>query len=153
MWNIIYFMFKDSVKVKSKYKFPSTESKLSEFRLINALENQRSGYNIAHVTTAQLSWHVQYCDLIWPCETKLGQEALLQDFNFELINNLLNLRHQYNNKELGAARPLFVFPFSIALPMTLVRSCQRRNVNVYEARTAQLRKEHRSSGKDFCLYK
>ena len=25
----------------------------------------QSGYKFAHVTTAQLSWHVQNCDLIW----------------------------------------------------------------------------------------
>ena len=25
----------------------------------------KSGHNFAHVTTAQLSWHVQNCDLIW----------------------------------------------------------------------------------------
>ena len=33
----------------------------------------RSGHNFAHATTAQLSWHVQYCDLIGLSESRWKQ--------------------------------------------------------------------------------
>ena len=37
-----------------------------------------SGYNFAHATTAQLSWHVQNCDLIKSLETKLKQNTFYE---------------------------------------------------------------------------
>ena len=36
----------------------------------------QSGHNFAHVTTAELSWHVQNCDLIRSLEWKLQQTEI-----------------------------------------------------------------------------
>ena len=41
----------------------------------------------AHATTAQLSWHVQNCDLIASLEWKLYQNEFSRDFSKELINH------------------------------------------------------------------
>ena len=49
-----------------------------------------SGHNFAHVTTAELSWHVQFCDLTGPLESKLEQKLFSQNFNYQLINDLWN---------------------------------------------------------------
>ena len=46
----------------------------------------QSGQNFAHATTAQLSWHVQNCDLIRSLESPLKVKEILWDFNYELIN-------------------------------------------------------------------
>ena len=45
----------------------------------------QSGYNFAHVTTAQLSWHVQNCDLIGSLESELKQKRFSQNLNYEFI--------------------------------------------------------------------
>ena len=48
----------------------------------------QSSHNFAHVTTAELSWHVQNFDLIGPGGRKLEQTELLQDFKYELLKSL-----------------------------------------------------------------
>ena len=48
----------------------------------------QSGHNFVHATTAELSWHVQNCDLIWGMESTFGQMWLSQDFSYELIDSL-----------------------------------------------------------------
>ena len=52
----------------------------------------RSNHNFAHVTTAELSWHVWNCDMDWIIWIKIEmkKDFSLQDFNFELINPLGN---------------------------------------------------------------
>ena len=45
----------------------------------------KSGPNFMHVRTAQLSWHVQNCDLIWSLYWQQEQLDFLQDLDFELI--------------------------------------------------------------------
>ena len=51
----------------------------------------RSGHNFAHVTTAQLSWHVQKYGLIKVFKSWLKQKEFSQNFNYEIINSLWNL--------------------------------------------------------------
>ena len=46
----------------------------------------KSSHNFAHATTAELSWHVQHCDLIGSLESKWKQKQLSQHFSFELKN-------------------------------------------------------------------
>ena len=46
----------------------------------------QSGHKFAHVTTAQLSWHVQNCDLVSYLFIKQKQHDFLQDLGYELIN-------------------------------------------------------------------
>ena len=50
----------------------------------------KSDHNFAHVTTAELSWHVQNCDMLWSLSFKSKQPKYLWDINHELINSLLN---------------------------------------------------------------
>ena len=50
----------------------------------------RSGHNSAHVTTAELSWHVQICDLIESLELILQQRQFEQVFSYELASTLWN---------------------------------------------------------------
>ena len=45
----------------------------------------RSGHNFAHVTTAELSWHVQIYGLIGWLELQPKQIEFSQDFNYELL--------------------------------------------------------------------
>ena len=47
-----------------------------------------SGHNFAHVMTAQLSWHVQSCGLIWSLKSYLKHGWFSQDFNYVLITLL-----------------------------------------------------------------
>ena len=48
----------------------------------------RSGHNFVHVTTAQLPWHVQNCDLIWSLFFHVRAKYFsLQDFSDKLINH------------------------------------------------------------------
>ena len=47
-----------------------------------------SGHTLAHVTTAELSWHVRTCDLIWLLSLMLELHDFLQDFEYELVNCL-----------------------------------------------------------------
>ena len=49
-----------------------------------------SDHNFAHAMTAQLSWHVQNCDLNGSLESQLEQNEFLKDFNYELMNHLQN---------------------------------------------------------------
>ena len=49
-----------------------------------------SGQNFAHATTAELSWHVQNCDLIRSSEKELEQNAFSQDFKVRLILSGVN---------------------------------------------------------------
>ena len=44
----------------------------------------QSSHNFAHAMTAQLSWHVQTCDMIGSIQLKLKQYEFSQDFNFKL---------------------------------------------------------------------
>ena len=46
----------------------------------------QKSYNFAHVTTAELSWHVQNYDLVGTLFLKKEQYDFLQDLIFELIN-------------------------------------------------------------------
>ena len=46
----------------------------------------RSGHNFAHAMTAELSWHVQNCDLIQSLGSKQEQKQILQILNYKLIN-------------------------------------------------------------------
>ena len=46
----------------------------------------QSSHNFAHAMTAELSWHVQNCNLIGSLEWKLEQIKFSQDFNYELMN-------------------------------------------------------------------
>ena len=48
----------------------------------------QSSHNFAHVTTAQLSWYVQNCDLIGPVGRKFEHTELLQDFKYQLLKSL-----------------------------------------------------------------
>ena len=48
-----------------------------------------SGHNFAHAMTAQLSWHVQICDLIGSLHSKLKWKNF-QDFSLKFINPLWN---------------------------------------------------------------
>ena len=50
----------------------------------------KSCHNCAHVMTAQLSWHVQICDLIESSEMKLELKEFSQDFDYKLVNSLWN---------------------------------------------------------------
>ena len=43
-------------------------------------------HNFAHAMTAELSWHVQNCDMIGWSESKLELKYFTQDFSYELIN-------------------------------------------------------------------
>ena len=45
----------------------------------------QSGDNFAHVMTAELSWHVQICELIRSSESKLKYIEFLQDFYYKHI--------------------------------------------------------------------
>ena len=42
------------------------------------------GHNFAHVTTAQLSWHEESCDLIWSLFSKQERHTSVQDLDYEL---------------------------------------------------------------------
>ena len=46
----------------------------------------RLDHNFAHDTTAELSWHVQNCDLIGSFFLKKQQHLFLQDLDNELIS-------------------------------------------------------------------
>ena len=46
--------------------------------------------NFTHAMTAQLSWHVQNCNLTWSLETISKQGHFSQDFNNQLIKPLRN---------------------------------------------------------------
>ena len=46
-----------------------------------------SHHNFTHVTTAQLSWHVQNCDLIGWLESILEKRKLAKDFSYRLMNH------------------------------------------------------------------
>ena len=46
----------------------------------------QSDHNVAHVTTAELSWHVQNCDLIGWLFCKQEHHISLQDLDCELIS-------------------------------------------------------------------
>ena len=50
----------------------------------------KSGYNYAHVTTAELPWHVQNYDLIGSLKWKLEKNEIWQDFDDKLMNRLWN---------------------------------------------------------------
>ena len=47
-----------------------------------------SGHNFAHVTTAELSWHVRNHDMIRSLKSKLEQNEIFRKFNYELIDCL-----------------------------------------------------------------
>ena len=47
----------------------------------------QSDCNFAHVTTAQLSWHVQNCDLIWSLFFKSEQQKFSRELGNDLNNN------------------------------------------------------------------
>ena len=49
-----------------------------------------SGHNFAHATTAELSWHVQICDLIVSKELELEKKLFRQNFSYELISDMSN---------------------------------------------------------------
>ena len=55
----------------------------------------RSCHNFTHATTAELSWHVQSCDMIGTLDSKLEQNVCLQYFDCELINASWNGSHTY----------------------------------------------------------
>ena len=59
------------------------------FIYIGILTTQ-SDHDFAHVTTAQLSWHVQNCDLSWSLFFKLERSVILQNLKHGLINSLWN---------------------------------------------------------------
>ena len=46
----------------------------------------RSGHNFAHATTAQLSWHVQNCDLIYKLFFWVIAAQIWQNLYHELID-------------------------------------------------------------------
>ena len=48
----------------------------------------QSDHNFAHGKTAELSWHVQNCDVIELSKSKLEEKKFLKDFNYELINQM-----------------------------------------------------------------
>ena len=48
----------------------------------------RSGHNLAHAMTAQLSWHVQNYELIWSLVFMLQHHMILGDSNCEFMNTL-----------------------------------------------------------------
>ena len=50
----------------------------------------RSDHSFAHGTTAELSCHVQNCDLIWLLELKSLQNEFSQDVSYELLNHFWN---------------------------------------------------------------
>ena len=50
----------------------------------------RSGHNFALVTTAELSWHVQNCDLIESLESKLVIKRICKHLGYELLTPLWN---------------------------------------------------------------
>ena len=54
--------------------------KLVAILLFYAKVMTRTGHNFANVTTSQLSWHMQICDLIKISQEKLEQNKLSQDF-------------------------------------------------------------------------
>ena len=51
----------------------------------------QSGHKFAHATTAQLSWHVQNCDLISWLFFAQEQYVFWRDLNYELKNPLWNV--------------------------------------------------------------
>ena len=50
----------------------------------------QSRHNFAHVTTAELSWHAQNCDLIDFLNSELGRNEHVQDFSYRPLNILWN---------------------------------------------------------------
>ena len=45
-----------------------------------------SRHNFGHAMAAQLSWHVQNCDLIVSLQSQWEQKEIFQDFNLKLMN-------------------------------------------------------------------
>ena len=52
--------------------------------------NIRSGYNLTHATTTELSWHVQNCDQIGSLKIKIKVKRFSQNFYYELMKHLWN---------------------------------------------------------------
>ena len=50
----------------------------------------QSGHNYAHAMTAELSWHVQNCDLLGSIELKSEQKEFSRNSNYHLMNCLWN---------------------------------------------------------------
>ena len=48
----------------------------------------KSGHKFVYGTTAELSWHVQICDLIESSEAWLKDKELSPHFNYDLWNHL-----------------------------------------------------------------
>ena len=48
----------------------------------------QTGHNFAHVTTAELLWHVQIDQLIWSLFFKVHKQEFFQDFDYEHFNHL-----------------------------------------------------------------
>ena len=55
-----------------------------------------SCHNFAHATTAQLSWHVQNCDMIGASKYQLEEKELSQNLNYELIKHWWNRSQPYD---------------------------------------------------------
>ena len=47
-----------------------------------------SSHDFAHVMPTELSWHEQSCDLTGSLKSKLEQNEVFQNFNYELKNYL-----------------------------------------------------------------
>ena len=73
---------------RSLYKFITEILKIL-FALI-LITMLQSCQNSAHVTTAELSWHVQNCDMISLLFFSSEHHIILQDFDYEFINPLWN---------------------------------------------------------------
>ena len=60
----------------------------------------KSRYNFAHVTAAQLPWHVQSCNVIWWLSSNLKERLFSQYFNYDLMGTWSSwpLDIEYNRK-------------------------------------------------------
>ena len=59
----------------------------------------QSWHKLAHVTTAQLSWHVQICGLIASAFVKIEHYGSLWDMDYELINSFEMGPMSHNNNQ------------------------------------------------------
>ena len=55
---------------------------------VTLIRNNQSSHKFAHVTTAQLLWHVQICDLIWSLSLHVKAREIFKDLNYELLHCL-----------------------------------------------------------------
>ena len=93
----------------------------------------QSGHTFEHVMTAQLSWHVQNCDLITSTFFKQEQHEFLQDLDNELINLLRN--GFQDTTCVKATNP--GTPASVTLQIDLIKSWSAKEGRFHQQLTSE----------------